>query len=256
MPPSVKKALPNIKATETAFREVNDKRNAANKDEPYWVFSFKYFKRIENFCLGHEKFSDSWMASLLDRIGILSTIKVKDIVEGPASIKHDWHWHQVDWNAKNIPIQRKHLDWVPEGINPEDFFQIKIQDGAGRLIGFFVDNVFNVVLLDSMHNMYPSQRVQYKVRSARLVKCRFDRLEHKLLVMKSKIDQYTPTELANEIKKIMSDEMLFDHSTKVVEIHTSFHEDLDSLMTKLGLNSYPEVVEHIMVEFLLKLNDE
>ena len=237
------------KPAAVGYLEVPGKQSS--KEEPCWVFSFKYFKRIDKFCLGHEKFSASWMASLLDRIGILSGVKVKDIVEGPPNMKKDWHWHRVDWNAKNIPVQRRDLDWVPAGIPSEEFYQIKIQDGAGRLIGFLVDNVFNVVLLDSMHNMYPSSRVQHQVREARLVRCRYDQLEHKLLVMKSNIDHNSPPKTIEEIKTIMSDEMDFDHSRKVVEIHSSFHVDIEKIMDAQRLESYPEAIEHILVEYLM-----
>ena len=59
---------------------------------------------------------------LLERLGALGTMTPQEVLEenrGSIALR----CHPIDWSAKNIPIQRKDLDWLPKEIldNETDF---------------------------------------------------------------------------------------------------------------------------------------
>lgn len=89
----------------------------------------------------------------------------------PAShvLKNRWRYHEIDWNGPNVPITRADCNWIdPDYLdNPEEypFVQFQVSMALGRVVGFWDENdVFNVVLLDPMHNIQPSSYSYYKVR--------------------------------------------------------------------------------------------
>ena len=84
------------------------------------TFSFSYFKQIPNFQIG--ECSKGWHIGLLERLGALGTMTPQEVLEenrGSIALR----CHPIDWSAKNIPIQRKDLDWLPKEIldNETDF---------------------------------------------------------------------------------------------------------------------------------------
>ena len=77
------------------------------------TFSFSYFKQIPNFQIG--ECSKGWHIGLLERLGALGTMTPQEVLEenrGSIALR----CHPIDWSAKNIPIQRKDLDWLPKEI--------------------------------------------------------------------------------------------------------------------------------------------
>ena len=94
--------------------------------------------------------------------------------------------HPIDWNAKNVPIQRRDLDWLPEEIleNEEDFpmMQISISKGTGRIVGYIDrdSSIFHIVLLDPKHNIQPSQKKDYQVQPTQEALSQYDELLKKL----------------------------------------------------------------------------
>lgn len=139
------------------------------RDEINWIFSFKYFRQIENFGFDQSNTKISWFSSLLERLGDLSNRKVSDFLkDGASQSSSGYRFHEINWTQKNIPIQREQLDWLPNNYlkNEQEFpiVQFQISKANGRVVGFFDENwFFNVLLLDPLHNIQPSKSHGYKV---------------------------------------------------------------------------------------------
>lgn len=153
--------------------------NPDSNESRFWVFSFKYFRQIDNFGLGNE--DTKWFMSLIDKLTSLSSIQVERI-ETDSQLKDNLRYHPIDWNAKNIPLKREDFKWLPEEIieNNEEipFYQFQISQAKGRVIGFWEANKrqFNIVLLDQKHNMQPSKLYSYKVDFTRSLQTEYTSL--------------------------------------------------------------------------------
>jgi len=132
-----------------------------------WAFSFRYFRQMRYFGVGSK--DATWFTSMLDRLAELSKKTIASTNANPTE-KLAWRLHEIDWNSKGVPIKRDQLDWIDsvylanEAEYPIQQFQIT--KALGRVIGFFDERrIFNVVLLDPMHNMQPSKYSDHKVRA-------------------------------------------------------------------------------------------
>ncbi|MGY3578923.1 hypothetical protein [Bradyrhizobium sp. USDA 4504] len=139
-----------------------------------WKFSFRYWRQIEYF--GIDQCDKSWFASVLTRFTEVSSLHVEDSLAG--SYGSSLRCHPIDWHAKNIPISKDDIDWIAEYATEElEFMQFSISTGRGRVVGFFDDEqIFNVVLLDPMHNIQPSKKHNYQVRATYIAQCAITKL--------------------------------------------------------------------------------
>lgn len=119
-------------------------------------FSFQFFRQIENFGLGN--CDKDWYILLINALNGLSQMTYKEL----SKQKKELHYHKISWEQKNIPIQPKRLDWVPETFR-NDLWQLHITTSNGRIIGFIYNNIFYIVLLDPEHNMQPCKKNNYSV---------------------------------------------------------------------------------------------
>lgn len=147
------------------------------------AFSFSFFKQIKNF--GLDECSKEWHTGLLQRLGTLGDMTQQEILEENKGSKA-LRCHPIDWNAKNVPIQRKDLDWLPKEIleNEEDFpmMQIAISTSTGRIVGFFDrdSSIFHIVLLDPKHNIQPAKKTNYQIQPTQEALSQYDELLKKL----------------------------------------------------------------------------
>lgn len=133
-----------------------------------WYFSFRYFKEIEYFGLHNVK--SSWMSSFLNRLENLSSFDVLHF-ESPQSkqLRKELRYHVINWNAKNIPIQKSALTWldadVQKNIDEIDFYQFQLSTAMGRVVGYWEKGykVFYVILVDPLHNIQPSADYDYRI---------------------------------------------------------------------------------------------
>jgi hypothetical protein len=131
-----------------------------------WSFSFEYFKQIEYFGLGET--NTKWFVSFLEKLKELSNANPQEF-EKNQRLRNANRYHKINWSAKNIPYSRTDFTWISEDIikNEEEFpfFQFQISQALGRIIGFWDLNnrSFQIVLLDSKHNMQPSKKYSYSV---------------------------------------------------------------------------------------------
>ena len=146
--------------------------------EKYFTFSFRYWKEVENFGVGSQ--DASWFSSLLARLRDLGSEKITRLFEDP-SFKDTLRSHRVDWGAKNIPVQLEDLNWLPASVreNQDEFpiIQFHVSKALGRVHGFWdAEWCFQIVLLDPLHNLQPSEYSAYKVRSTDISNCQYSAL--------------------------------------------------------------------------------
>lgn len=148
-----------------------------------WTFGFSSFKQIPYF--GFDNISPKWFASLFERLKSLSQEPVDGfLADGPRKTR--LRFHDIDWNATKIPISRQTLDWLPEDVknNPVEFplQQFQISKAMGRIVGYFDDNqVFQIVLLDPLHNLQPSGAHNYRVTRNLPLNCEYTQLRENIL---------------------------------------------------------------------------
>lgn len=152
------------------------------RSDQKWAFGFKFFKEMKNFGLDSDQITRTWLLSLMYRLKDLSALSLAAVIESHGE-NDTLRRHNIDWNAKSIPIQRDDIDWLEEYFdNPEEYplFQLSVSKALGRIVGFLdEDNVFQVVLLDPLHNAQPSNYNGYKVRLSHPLGCEITSIRHK-----------------------------------------------------------------------------
>ncbi len=134
--------------------------------EKYFTFSLKHWKQIDYFGLAGK--DSGWVIALLDRLHDLSREKVArffDDRQFRESIRH----HTIRWNGEGVKFAYADLNWLPAEIlgNPNEFeiYQISISRAEGRIHGYWdADGVFQIVLIDPMHNLQPSDYSDHDIR--------------------------------------------------------------------------------------------
>lgn len=148
---------------------------AKNVERVYWSFSLRFWKQIDNFGLSES--DPKWFVSLLDKLRELSSMEKGKFLADRSS-KSAWRYHPIDWNQKNIPIQRSDLDWVDptylENVDEYPLVQFQVSKAFGRVVGFWDEkDVFNIVLLDPLHNLQPSKDFNYRVNPCSPLSCSY-----------------------------------------------------------------------------------
>lgn len=154
--------------------------NRASSVGARWTFAFRFFKQIEFFSLDSPKIDSTWLVSVIERLRDMGGQEIDAVLRNSAEAKR-LRLHKINWSQTNIPIQRKELDWLhPDYLSNEDEYpllQFMVSQGKGRIIGFFDEqNVFQIILLDPLHNMQPSKSFGYSVDPCSPLACQFTRL--------------------------------------------------------------------------------
>lgn len=108
-----------------------------------------------------------WVVAFLNRLQEMGDETV-DALRGDATRKKGRRFHPIDWKLPNVPLRRCDLDWLPSDYrdNEADYplLQFQVSKARGRVHGFFDENeVFNIVLVDPLHNLQPSKIHNYRV---------------------------------------------------------------------------------------------
>lgn len=165
-------------------KELHETRNQirpiARRPSPpkRWTFSFRFWQQREYFGLSSKE--AKWFVSLLVRLVELSRLEV-DQFRSDRTVQDAWRYHPINWTQTNIPVQRADLDWIdPVYLKNETeypLYQFMISTALGRVVGFWDENdVFNVVLLDPLHNIQPTKRFNYRVDKCYPVSCMYSSL--------------------------------------------------------------------------------
>ena len=147
--------------------------------EKYFTFSFRYWSEPAYFGLGDV--DAGWYRSLIGRLNGFSKEKVARFADD-RDFQDAIRYHVVDWDLRNVPLNRSDLTWLPPAIrNNEDEFpiyQFHLSKAVGRIHGFWdSEHCFNIVLLDPLHNLQPSKDVGYVVRPTTPSHCEFSALK-------------------------------------------------------------------------------
>ena len=109
------------------------------------VFSFEILDRNDYFDIGYD--CVEWLGDLLETMKQVSALTKTDLFSGRFKT-YRVHNHE---KAK-CPCK------IPSGIELKDMHQIRVAASKGGIHGIFSDDVFYVVWLDPMHNLYPDDR--------------------------------------------------------------------------------------------------
>lgn len=151
-------------------------KRAGVRENQRWSFGYRFFKEIKYFGLSSDKIDKKWFISLLMRLGELSALTLESVLESRSVQEGTLRMHNISWDAKNVPITRDNINWIDDDYhsNPEEFplVQLAVSKAEGRFVGFLdEDNVFQVVLLDPLHNAQPSKFNSYKVQLSHPLGC-------------------------------------------------------------------------------------
>lgn len=205
-----------------------------------WTFSFSYFKQIQYF--GLDKSPSKWFVSLLNRLSDLSKMTRNEIASNP-TLSKDFRYHKIDWNAKNIPIKRTDLNWIPKHyLENEDEFpllQFQVSKALGRIVGFWDENrVFSIVLLDPLHNIQPAKTYNYKVDDNAPLSCEYSSLLKDIDDLKSKYQPCEKCQLYIELSQLPKKNNSFNFVLCYLN-----DESRDVLLKKLEEKNVSDIIE-------------
>lgn len=143
-------------------------------DDRLWNFSFRYWNQLKFFGLEGKGIGNDWLVSVLERLKQLSGDPIERVYRDSGT-RDTLRFHAINWQAKNIPIKPVDIPSLPSHCidNPEfALHQFQISKAKGRVVGFFDENwVFNIVLLDPLHNLQPSKHFDYQVNPCSPLSC-------------------------------------------------------------------------------------
>jgi hypothetical protein len=156
-----------------------------------WSFGFRHFRELKYFGFDSPEVGKRWFVSLLLRCRELSDYRVGVLMSDLEVRAGTLRMHDLDWDARNIPIRLGELDWIEPFYRGNaleySLFQIAISKAEGRIIGFLDEQwIFQIVLLDPLHNAQPSKYNDYKVRLSKPLGCEVTALRHEVLQVAAK----------------------------------------------------------------------
>lgn len=106
-------------------------------------FSFESLERTEYFNL--DGTCINWSSELFEMLKEVSTREKSELLSG--KIKS----YRIHDHRNATPPSK-----LPDGVSLNDFYQIRISKSKGAIHGVFYENIFYIVWLDPLHNMYPN----------------------------------------------------------------------------------------------------
>lgn len=115
--------------------------------DEHLLFSFARLETNEYFNI--DCACEKWSVDLFYALNEISKVTVKELRSG-AWTKSPFRFH----SHKNAHPPCA----MPEDIDLSSFYQIRLGASKGGIHGVLVDNIFYVIWLDPLHNMYPDDR--------------------------------------------------------------------------------------------------
>lgn len=109
------------------------------------TFSFSALERTDYFNL--DGTCQNWASELFDMLKNASNYTKVDLISNKIKT-YRIHNHE----RANPPNS------LPDGVALKDCYQIRISKSKGGIHGVFNENIFYVIWLDPLHNMYPDDR--------------------------------------------------------------------------------------------------
>lgn len=124
----------------------NIKRQGFGRTQSAILFSFEALEWTEYFSL--DGTCANWSFELFEMLKKISALKKNELLSG-AYAKSTYRIHpHVNANPPSV---------LPEGVELKDCYQIRISKSKGGIHGVFYDDVFYIIWLDPLHNMYPNE---------------------------------------------------------------------------------------------------
>jgi len=189
-----------------------------------------------------------WMISMLARLTDLSHLTLASVLEDKVVRDGILRIHDINWEQKNIPFKRDDLDWIDDKFLKNDaeypLFQLAVSKANGRLVGFLDDeSVYQIVLLDPLHNAQPTKFNDYKVRLCKPLGCEVTALK---VSVKALVDKITPRSCScgEELEAAMTWEKRTNGQAIVMPIvEGNAVDDADELIASGLANSYVDIFE-------------
>jgi len=215
-------------------------------EDPFWSFSFRYWKEMSYFEVNQQ--SSKWFKSLLEKLSDMSEMKVGDFLEN-GILKDRNRYHKVNWKSRNVPIKKSDLSHVPKCFLNEDDYEIvqfQLSKATGRVIGFF-DNmrVFNIILLDPLHNLQPSRDFNYSVNPTSPTYTPFQLLHKKIRETLHSVQHHCET-VCDPLVRLQQDIEDEYGNFHMIMVDSILFEDLSLRMEEKGCES----VNDLLLEYL------
>lgn len=147
----------------TKFEHSNKTLPKTNVEKLNLVFSFENFKcrsiknREFNNCFTHLWEYGEWSIKLIERLSNFSTMKASELKSAGNSTR----CHPVE--GKNLEKLKRILELagltLNEQLENESYYELSIGASSGRIFGYFIGNIYYVLLFDPHHLIY--QQLQY-----------------------------------------------------------------------------------------------
>lgn len=230
--------------------------------EKRWEFSFRFFRQIEKFGLDGKTVPNDWLVSLMERLASLSMEKIENILDNQLHADA-YRYHPINWSSKNIPIKREDLNWIADTYrnNPDEYplEQLMLSKGTGRFVGFFDENwVFNIVLLDPLHNLQPARDFNYEVNDCSPLTCELTQVQ---LAVSSSIElcQVADCKASKGVRDCLAgSEKGYSETYGVVLIKVDDLRtigDAKALMAEGKAKDFAEIFEHGLCSLLVHSGD-
>jgi len=220
-------------------------KDTSKSKKLFWTFSFKFFRQIDLF--GLKNVDPNWFSGVLDRLRDTSKMEYNGMTE---VLEDGYRYHIISWDAKNCPLKRSDFNWLDtvylENEIEYPFCQFHISKAKGRIIGFWDENnIFQILLLDPLHNMQPSSKVEYELRDSFPAMSEIDSLRHDLNKILKKPCTHENCEIEAQLKLLPSG--INDTNIVVAYLEDSFYEEYKKILTTKSLS---EILEAGIVSLL------
>lgn len=145
------------------------------------IFSWRFFDRTHKY-FNMGKTDSPWFISLLDCLQDVSRLTVEEFRQ--QSERRGLRVHPHNWERASAQF-----DLPEESFEQykENCLQFSISKANGRVHGILIDNVFYIVWLDPLHNLYPPKErnrkvleYEYPVTEYEVLELRIDSLEQEI----------------------------------------------------------------------------
>lgn len=221
-----------------------------------WNFSLRYWSQQDYFGLSGNGIGNQWLVSVFARLKQLSSEPIERAFRDPA-MRDQMRFHPINWQSPKIPISIADLMELPSYCkdNPEfELHQFQVSTGKGRIVGFFDENwVFNIVLLDPLHNLQPSKDFAYAVNPCKPLSCEITALREGIRKSIS-LCRVSDCQAAKEVSSLADGQDIFLEEFAILMVKLKDTSSL-SWAKELVSDGRVESLAEIFEQGLIKLAD-
>jgi len=148
--------IPPAKKQKTSIDlEKINKEVFKSKEKTFLRFSFKYLNlqdpdyNVVKPKDGDFECDNSWFIKLFERKKALCGMSLQEIKQSGKATR----CHRIDWSKTKKP-KGFGIKALSPDVDDETYQMMGISKGRGRLLGFFIETTFYLVLIDPYHKLY------------------------------------------------------------------------------------------------------